>query len=237
MKRIWRLIRRVWYTFYGFIVKNGQPVITGFFVFNADESKGDFLQIGAVCSTRDGRSCIGLDYTAGNAPDDDITLLLLHELTHVVLLQGEHDKKFEIFLDELISNYNREFETNVVNDYEGFTGSDEEVKMIIQNQRRADSLAVPTAWLEKLSRTDSKNAPQPKQKKSAARRETGMLKKRQKGPNSSSPRATAPRKRKQADDSSQSARLAMIRRMQQGGATAASEKSRIRKDFNGVYKG
>lgn len=207
MKRIWGLIRRMWYTFYSLIVRDGQPIITGFFIFNADESRGDFSQLGAVCSTWDGCSCIGLDYTAGNASDDDITLLLLHELTHAVLLQDEHDEEYESFLNHLIGVYNREFETQIINDYEGFTGSERDKMRLIQNQRRADSRAIPTAWIEKPYRADGKTATPRKKKKAAA------------------------------DDSSQSTRQAMIWRMQKQDKQAASEKSQVRKDYNGAHIG
>lgn len=208
MKRIWRLIRRAWFTFYNLIVRDGQPIITGFFIFNADESRGDFSQIGAICSIWDGCSCIGLDYTAGNASDDDVVLLLLHELAHAVLLQDEHDEKYEKYLNSLISVYNAEFEADVINDYDGFTGGEGEKMTLVQNQRRADSRAIPTAWLEKVYRADGKGTIPLKRKKA------GVI-----------------------DDSSQAARRAMIQRMKQRDKeAAAAERAKIKKDYNGARR-
>lgn len=76
---------------------------------------------------------IGISLEALDAGHDYGVLVILHELTHVLLDGGEHDRHFHSVLNDLLDRYNRATGQSVKNDYFGF-------------EMRHDAREIPASW-------------------------------------------------------------------------------------------
>lgn len=76
---------------------------------------------------------IGISLEALDAGHDYGVLVILHELTHVLLDGGEHNRHFHSVLNDLLDRYNRATGQSVKNDYFGF-------------EMRHDAREIPASW-------------------------------------------------------------------------------------------
>ncbi|MCD8189234.1 MAG: hypothetical protein LUD78_03280 [Clostridiales bacterium] len=222
-ERLERVFGKVWNLFYTDCVKDGTPILTVLFIWNGETSTGDFAPPNdAIFCGWENHAGIGIEKAAFLHDDDYLAFLFLHELAHLRMGGGDgeaHSADFENQLQYLLSVYNDAYGTHLENDFAGY----KEECSLKRDQQRADSAPVPASWVElfKKAPTESKESRSTKKRKVAVSGDSAQ-------------------KRKVAisDDSAQKARRDMIRRMQQQETEPkTSQKSKVRKSYNGVRRG
>lgn len=202
-----KIIRKAWDLFYDDFMKDGSPIVSTLFTWDGETSTGDFEPSNdAICCCWEDHAGIGIEKAAFSHENLENYLALL-------LL---HELTHLLVEGDHTADYENYLSYLIIaynraygtNLVNDFSGYSGSLK---KDQRRADSQEVPSTWISLFSgikghRSDGKKTATQKKRKSAI------------------------------DDSSQSARRAMIQRMKQQDKQTASEKSQIRKDYNGSHK-
>lgn len=235
-ERLEKVFGQVWDLFYDDCVKDGKPVLTVLFTWDGATSTGDFAppNDAIYCGWED-HAGIGVEKAAFLHDGDYLAFLLLHELAHLRMGGGEegeaHNADFENQLQYLLGVYNDACGAHLENDFAGYKG-EHGMKL---DQQRADSMAVPASWVElfKKAPTESKKSRSTQKKKTAISGNSA-----QKAHRGDERRRSTKKRKVAVSDSSQKSRRAMIRRMkQQETEPKTSQKSKVRKSYNGVQRG
>ena len=115
-------LEKVWQLIGDTMAEYPFPVV-GVYLYDDLQAADEYYMTVGMCNQQAGmdkassRALIGIGRSAVKRGDDYLAFVLLHEMAHAAT-SVNHDDRFRQYLDYLIMSYNREYGTEIENDYQ-----------------------------------------------------------------------------------------------------------------------